>query len=425
VWRALSRSAHPGGESDGPQPGRSDLWDGPAVAAEPVTVTAPTGRRSRRLALTGIAAGVAALAVAGGAFYAAAPLAGGDDSAVVGQASSLDSALDEAAAVDAAERPASPNGAPAQAADADFAPAPSSLPQLAEVGLAEVELAGPQARPRPVIEPVRVEVAVDEGDQNVAQETYTPEPDPLPQDDPRWRVARTIQAPANSEAAALSDMLTTKFRGGTSVSTGSTGSIDAINSLDRSGDTVREASSEAEILELEAQMSAENPQDFAALTTDVAPSDAGRSPAVVEAPVATIEAAAESAAALAPARASAYVNLRASASNDATILTVVPANAAIRAASDCEHFCEVVYNGQRGFVGKSFVRRGDAASRPAAPAAAQTAAPSVAAAPPETPADTATNTPSETTAETTAPAEQPANRPRPLLSRFMQQDESR
>ncbi|QBK29572.1 hypothetical protein E0E05_02550 [Roseitalea porphyridii] len=55
--------------------------------------------------------------------------------------------------------------------------------------------------------------------------------------------------------------------------------------------------------------------------------------------------------------ANAWVNMRAGPDNDAEILTVVPGGAEIGAEADCEGWCAVVYEGQRGYIYQSFIRR--------------------------------------------------------------------
>lgn len=51
-----------------------------------------------------------------------------------------------------------------------------------------------------------------------------------------------------------------------------------------------------------------------------------------------------------------YVNLRAGPADEAAILVVVPAGAKVEAEQNCE-WCVVSYNGQRGYIYKSFLRR--------------------------------------------------------------------
>ncbi|MBX3576505.1 MAG: SH3 domain-containing protein [Rhizobiaceae bacterium] len=55
------------------------------------------------------------------------------------------------------------------------------------------------------------------------------------------------------------------------------------------------------------------------------------------------------------ARATHYVNLRAKPADEAKVLTVVPANGEL-AVVGCERWCEVEYDGTRGFIYKRFVR---------------------------------------------------------------------
>ncbi|MDI6027890.1 hypothetical protein QBK99_17005 [Corticibacterium sp. UT-5YL-CI-8] len=60
--------------------------------------------------------------------------------------------------------------------------------------------------------------------------------------------------------------------------------------------------------------------------------------------------------ALKPAKATQAVKLRAGPADEAGVITVLPANATIQAEADCQ-WCTVVYNGQRGYVYKTFIRR--------------------------------------------------------------------
>lgn len=59
---------------------------------------------------------------------------------------------------------------------------------------------------------------------------------------------------------------------------------------------------------------------------------------------------------LQPATTAQYVNMRAGPADDADVITVVPANAAIEAETDCR-WCEVSYNGQKGYIFQSFITR--------------------------------------------------------------------
>ncbi|GAA2859024.1 hypothetical protein GGQ99_002499 [Aminobacter niigataensis] len=59
---------------------------------------------------------------------------------------------------------------------------------------------------------------------------------------------------------------------------------------------------------------------------------------------------------LSPAKAAKYANLRDGPADEAKVIVVVPANAAIEAETGC-NWCTVVYNGQRGYMFKSLIRR--------------------------------------------------------------------
>lgn len=59
---------------------------------------------------------------------------------------------------------------------------------------------------------------------------------------------------------------------------------------------------------------------------------------------------------MASATISRYVNLRSGPADEAGVILVVPAGAKVQAESGCE-WCVVSYNGQRGYIYKSFLRR--------------------------------------------------------------------
>lgn len=59
---------------------------------------------------------------------------------------------------------------------------------------------------------------------------------------------------------------------------------------------------------------------------------------------------------LRPAKAAKYANLRDGPADEAKVIVVVPANAAIEAETDC-NWCTVVYQGQRGYIYKNLIRR--------------------------------------------------------------------
>lgn len=60
--------------------------------------------------------------------------------------------------------------------------------------------------------------------------------------------------------------------------------------------------------------------------------------------------------ALKPARVTRYVNLRDGPADEAKVIAVIPTNTRIEAEADC-NWCVVTYNGQKGYVYKSFLRR--------------------------------------------------------------------
>lgn len=51
-----------------------------------------------------------------------------------------------------------------------------------------------------------------------------------------------------------------------------------------------------------------------------------------------------------------YVNLRAGPDNDADVLAIVPAKTEVLAEDNCVHWCATVYEGQKGYIYKTFFR---------------------------------------------------------------------
>ena len=78
-------------------------------------------------------------------------------------------------------------------------------------------------------------------------------------------------------------------------------------------------------------------------------------PATKPGPADTVTAAAPAEAAGRKGTVTKYVNLRAAPDNDAKIIVVVPAKARVGVLS-CEQWCEVVFQGRKGWIYKSFVK---------------------------------------------------------------------
>jgi Bacterial SH3 domain len=96
------------------------------------------------------------------------------------------------------------------------------------------------------------------------------------------------------------------------------------------------AETESQIVEMESKLAAEGADEFALAA---APADASAADTAGMTSAQTLK----------------YVNLRAGPDNDATVLTIVPANAEILAQADCSHWCSVVYDGRQGYIYKSFI----------------------------------------------------------------------
>lgn len=153
---------------------------------------------------------------------------------------------------------------------------------------------------------------------------------PLEDANPRW-------VAANSRPVKLEDLIASNRN----TDPGNTASISAFRQETRetpfdrlTRKTVPVAETENDTLALEAEMTDEKPVAEQVPLPDE-PRIAG----------------------LGKARVSAYVNMRSGPDNGASVVTVVPANAEIAAATDCQHWCKVVYEGRKGFIYKDYIRR--------------------------------------------------------------------
>ncbi len=107
------------------------------------------------------------------------------------------------------------------------------------------------------------------------------------------------------------------------------------------------AETEAQIIELEQKLTAEGAEHFkvpAESIQEKAPVEAIREKAPVDP-------------GLRKRQIAEYVNLRAGPDNDAEVLAIVPAKAEIMAQDNCRHWCAAVYQGQKGFIYKTFFRQ--------------------------------------------------------------------
>lgn len=109
----------------------------------------------------------------------------------------------------------------------------------------------------------------------------------------------------------------------------------SIPTIAGSADDVQVAESEAEVAKLEAATGMVDGQAASQPPTDLA-----------DKPLPTMK----------TARVTKYVNLRAGPADESRVIAVVPANAEVKVESGCQ-WCTVVYNGQRGYIYKSFIRR--------------------------------------------------------------------
>ncbi|MCR9123035.1 MAG: SH3 domain-containing protein [Phyllobacteriaceae bacterium] len=129
--------------------------------------------------------------------------------------------------------------------------------------------------------------------------------------------------------------------------------------LSAEAEPVEVAATEAEVLAIEERLAAQGDPNFVLppeTGTDAASASAA-GPGGAPQPVTETAAQSVQPADLPPAWASEHVNLRAGPDNDATVLAIIPGNAAFAAEAGCEHWCAAVYEGQSGYVYGSFIRR--------------------------------------------------------------------
>lgn len=143
------------------------------------------------------------------------------------------------------------------------------------------------------------------------------------------RFGQGAEQPAAAGNAALADRLQSK----TVVDASNTGSIQSRTP------SVEIAESEDEIIALERKLTAEGAEHFNL------PDASQEKP--VSSPVQQ---------ALQTRQTAKYVNLRAGPDNDADVLTVVPARTELLAETGCVHWCAAVYQGQKGYIYKTFFR---------------------------------------------------------------------
>ena len=125
------------------------------------------------------------------------------------------------------------------------------------------------------------------------------------------------------------------------------------------------AETESEIVEMESKLTALGAEHFKVPQQSTVAADPEK-PAAVEAPAAPQPG-------FVNAKTRKWVNLRAAPNNKSKVLAVVPAKADILADEDCTRWCGVVYEGQKGFIYRTFIRRAERSSKPVQVASASAA----------------------------------------------------
>lgn len=215
----------------------------------------------------------------------------------------------------------------------------------------------PTVAPKPVpVEAASVSTAkVDRPVPSVVQPVADQKPTvaPLATADTRWgNAVASPQGQVDGPAAAQTDVAPRVAAGPDERDTAQTGTPAAVALADLKTDPAPDASATASI-------SATDPGN----TDDVQVAESEAEVAKLEADTGMMGAQPTGAAAaelplpaMKTARVTKYVNLRAGPADESRVIAVVPANAEVKVESGCQ-WCTVVYNGQRGYIYKSFIRR--------------------------------------------------------------------
>lgn len=170
----------------------------------------------------------------------------------------------------------------------------------------------------------------------------------LDRDSLRWGAGTEASAPLDAQKAraVAQSVLADRLEGGTGGGEAAaadpsddklaTAAIEA-----KAGEaTVVVAETEAEVAALEESMSDSVPQGVVA--DEPEPESVLASPEAFDRP-------------MVQAYATEHVNMRYGPDKDTGVVTVVPKHARVQTASDCEHWCAVVYDGKRGWIYKSYI----------------------------------------------------------------------
>lgn len=253
-----------------------------------------------------------------------------------------------------------------------------------EVPSGQVEMAAlanePSPAPQPEPEPAAPVVNSADKAERPVQEVAETELGltPLEADDPRWRSAVTARD-AEEESLGGRFRPTPADAEPTEAASGATNGADAagteLTAISEDGTaTTRNAAPAGTETAIDAMTTGMPPTVDTETTAAIGRPDPELSPDVqvaeTEVEIAALEAAVAEAQAgrpdaafvsegieMVPGRIKSYVNLRAGPSNDAEVLTIVPTDKRIEAQplEQCVHFCQVIVDGQRGFIGKTFI----------------------------------------------------------------------
>ena len=135
----------------------------------------------------------------------------------------------------------------------------------------------------------------------------------------------------NTEQVAQAETLVQRLRDNAPVDGAQTGSITS------GAQPVDVAESEAQTIELEEKLSQQDEQNFN-----------------VDEPSAASQVPSHNGVELLNRQTAKYVNLRAGPDNEADVLAIVPAKTQLLAENNCTHWCAAIYQGQKGYIYKSF-----------------------------------------------------------------------
>lgn len=262
--------------------------------------------------------------------------------------------------------------------DAGEIEAPSGQVKMAAMADQPLPALTPEPEPEPAAPTINSADKAERPVEEVAETELRLEP--LTADDPRWRTTATARdaeeeslggrfrpIPADADAAEAASVATDEPAAATneiaSISQDTAGANTAATASETGTDAATDIMANVMASAVDTETTAAIKETAPELASGVQVAETDVEVAALEAAVAEAQAGRPDAAfvsegiEMVPGRIKSYVNLRAGPSNDAEVLTIVPTDKRIEAQplEQCVHFCQVVVDGQRGFIGKTFI----------------------------------------------------------------------